>query len=81
MLLPLMWSVTTDSKEFRVQSLGLADVSPQLNENGSRTFTVRLPLRHNRPGASIECLLRQWMVSRRRGEVVADVLFITDRPY
>lgn len=72
------------SKGVRVLSVNLTDVSPHEKEERARSRAVRLPPQtqpsRGRDTRESERRLRQWMVSRRPGEVVPDVLLITDRP-
>ena len=73
------------SKGLRVLSVSLVDAYGQENESGSLMMTVRtfpqVRFSRGRDGDTrqSERQLRQWMVSRRPGEVVPDVLLVTDR--
>lgn len=71
------------TKGLRVLSVNLADVSLQEKDSESRAVKVRTPpqTQTSRSGDSRESerLLRQWMVSRRQGEAVPDVLLTTNR--
>ncbi|WP_370619554.1 hypothetical protein [Citrobacter meridianamericanus] len=73
------------SKGLRVLSVNLADITLQKREEGLQKVTVRKPpqtrLSPGGDGRESERQLRQWMVSRRPGEVVPDALFSTDAPY
>ncbi len=79
---PLKSGAHPYSKGLRVLSVNLTDVALSEKENVSQAVRARmLPQTQSSRGGGAresERLLRQWMISRRTGEAVPDVLLVTD---